>query len=121
MSSKHTTKKSNMKSIRIYFIADNIEDLDTLKNHFENKPAFMDAIYLSKSITKDKTNLFINIRLNIELAADQFIKISKKINNILDKKYKIYYADTNNKYSYIHNDIIDEMNKSLNLFIDDDD
>ena len=120
MSAKHTTKKTNTKSIRIYFFVDNIEDLDTLKNHFTNKPAFMDTIYLSKSITKDKTNLFINIRLNVEVNEDQFIKMSKKINKILDKKYIIYYSDNVNKYSYIHKDILDEMQNSLNLFIDDD-
>ena len=120
MPSKHTTKKSNIKNIRIYFIVDNIDDSETLNKHFDNKPSFMDKIYLCKSITKDKTNIFINIRLNIELTEEHFIKISKKLNNILNKKYKIFYADNVNKFSYIHTDIINEIQNSLNLFIEDD-
>lgn len=121
--SKNTGKKSNIKNSRVYFISsDAEEDLKKIEGYFNDnkKPLFIDKIFKTKSISKDITNIFINIKLNTDLNEDIFKKIADKFNKILNKKYKIFYIDNNNKFVSIPNDIINNINDSLNLFIIDE-
>jgi len=118
---KQTNKKGTVKFTRIYFISTNNDDLKTLNKIFEtNKPAFIDKIFLSKTTSQEITNHFINIKLNTDLSEALFEKMAEKLNKILNNRYKIFYTDANNKFVYIHKDIIDDINKSFDLFIKDD-
>jgi len=117
---KTTPKKAAVvKNPRLYFITNNQEDdLKKLDEYFkDNKPPFIDKVHKTKCTTKDITNTFINIKLNIELTEETFKKLSEKINKILDSKNKTFYSDSNNRFVYIHNDIINNINESLSLFI----
>ena len=107
---------------RLYFISNNIEDdLITLKNNLQNNNnKFIDNIYKSKIQQDDKTTYFINIKVLIELTNDDFDKISKKINKILNKNYKLFYKDRNNKFTYTPIEIVDDYKTSLYVFIKDD-
>ena len=118
---KQTNKKNSVKFTRVYFISTNNDDLKTLNKIFEtNKPAFIDKIFLSKTTSQEITNHFINIKLNTDLTEEIFKKLAEKLNKILNNTYKFFYTDTNNKFVYIHKDIIDDINRSLNLFINED-
>jgi hypothetical protein len=124
MSSKSARKKSNIQNVRVYFITNQPDaDIMALKSVFENKRVeFIDKYYKSKITNKpnEETKYFINIRLNIQLTEDTFIKFSKKINNILNSKNKIFYVDENNKYIYYDCETTANIKSSLCAFIDDD-
>lgn len=120
--SKNTLKKTITKTPRLYFISNEPdEDLKKIKDYFENKnneTAFYNKVYKTTTTNKDT---FINIKLNIDLQPEErFKKVAKKFNEILNKSYKIFYNDANDKYSYIPDNIINDMNKSIHLFINDD-
>jgi len=123
MMSKNTTKKTNVKNPRLYFISNSPEeDITKIKSLFdtdENSKSFFDKVYKTSTTSKDKTNIFINIKMNIDLNEEDFKKVSKKFNKILDKSYKIFYIDINNKFIYIPEDILKDINKSLVSFIND--
>lgn len=117
------TKNNNIKNNRIYFISSEPdEDLKKLDLYFNEKKApFIDKIFKTVSTSKGQTNIFINIKLNTEVSDDIFKKMGKKLNNILNKEYKIYYIDiNNNKFSFIPQNIINNINDSLKMFINDD-
>jgi len=117
---KNTSKKS-IKNPRLYYISNEPdEDLNNLEEYFKDtKPVFIDKVFKTKSTTKDFINIFINIRLNVELNEDDFEMLSEKLNKILNQKYKMFYTDANQKYIYTHQDVINNINDSLRLFINE--
>lgn len=125
--SKNTTKKTNVKNPRLYFISNSPEeDITKIKSFFdtdENSKSFFDKVYKTSATSKDfegtKTNIFINIKMNIDLNEEDFKKVSKKFNKILEKSYKMFYIDNNNRFVYIPEDILKNINKSLVSFIND--
>jgi hypothetical protein len=123
MPSKKSTTKKNTQNNRVYFISSSIDDdLLTLNNFFQdNKPSFIDKIYKTKILNGEISTYFINIKIINEITEEDFNKLSKRFNKILNKSYKYFYKDSNNnKFVYIPDDIINNINKSFNLFVNDD-
>lgn len=123
--SKNNAKKTIQKSPRVYFISNNPdEDLIKIKSYFEKNQLdlmkFFDKVYKTTINTKETSNNFINIKMNIELNEEDFKQVSKKYNKILDKSYKMFYSDNNNRFVYIPENVLNDMNNSLNMFINDD-
>ena len=123
MTTKKTTIKTNIQNNRVYFISSSIDDdLLRLNNFFkDNKPSFIDKIYKTKIMNGEISTHFINIKIVNEITELDFIKLAKKFNQIINKSYKCFYKDNkNNKFVYIPDDIINNINQSFNLFISDD-
>lgn len=123
--SKNNAKKTIQKSPRVYFISNNPdEDLIKIKSYFEKNQLdlmkFFDKVYKTTINTKETSNNFINIKMNIELNEEDFKQVSRKYNKILDKSYKMFYSDNNNRFVYIPENVLNDMNNSLNMFINDD-
>lgn len=123
--SKNNVEKTIQKSPRVYFISNNPdEDLIKIKSYFEKNQLdlmkFFDKVYKTTINTKETSNNFINIKMNIELNEEDFKQVSKKYNKILDKSYKMFYSDNNNRFVYIPENVLNDMNNSLNMFINDD-
>ena len=122
--SKNTAKKTNVKSPRIYFISNNPdEDLTKIKSYFDSEEDLkkcFDKVYKTTTTTKETSNIFINIKMNIDLNEDDFKKVSKKFNKIIDKSYKMFYCDNNNRSVYIPENVLNDINISLISFINDD-
>ena len=116
------SKTYKSSSVRIYYISKTpIEDIKALNDAFNNTE-FVDKIFSSKvpsNISKTE-NIFINIKLLIELAEEDFNKIAVKINKILNINHKIFYKDTKNKYTFISPTEIETRQKSLSMFLQDD-
>ena len=122
--SKNNAKKTNIKTPRIYFISNSPdEDLTKIKTFFDSEEDLkkcFDKVYKTTTSTKETSNIFINIKMNIDLNEEDFKKVSKRFNKILDKSYKMFYSDVNNRFVYTPENILNDINKSLNLFINDD-
>ena len=121
--SKNTAKKTNVKSPRIYFISNNPEeDITKIKSSFadDGSKSFFDKVYKTSATTKEKTNIFINIKMNIELNEEDFKKVTKKFNKILGNSYKMFYSDVSNRFVYIPENVLNDFNRSLVSFINDD-
>ena len=86
----------------------------------EKRIDFIDKIYTSKIKSNENTTDFWNVKINIQLTQEEFIKLAKKINLILNPSYKIFYKDALMKQIYIPEEIIDKSKKSFNLFINDE-
>ena len=86
----------------------------------EKRIDFIDKIYKSKIKNNENTTDFLNVKINIQLTQEEFIKLAKKINLILNTSYKIFYKDALMKQIYIPEEIIDKSKKSFNLFINDE-
>ena len=117
MSSKKTSNNN-----RVYFISSKIDDDYNNMNKYliEKRIDFIDKIYKSKIKNNENTTDFLNVKINIQLTEEEFIKLAKKINEILKTSYKIFYKDTLMKQTYIPEEIIDKSKKSFNLFINDE-
>lgn len=116
-------KKSNIKNNRIYFISSQSdEDIKKIDDYFNNnkKPLFIEKVFKTKSTNKEVINTFINIKLNTDISEEVFKKLAEKFNKILNKSYKMFYTDNNNRFVFIPIDIINNINDSLRFFILDD-
>jgi hypothetical protein len=123
MPSKKSITKTSTQNNRVYFISSSIDDdLLTLNKFFQdNKPSFIDKIYKTKITNGEISTYFINIKIINEITEHDFNKLSKKFNKIMNKSYKYFYKDcNNNKFVFIPDDIINNINQSFNLFISDD-
>jgi len=123
MPSKKSITKTSTQNNRVYFISSSIDDdLLTLNKFFQdNKPSFIDKIYKTKITNGEISTYFINIKIINEITEHDFNKLSKKFNKIMNRSYKYFYKDcNNNKFVFIPDDIINNINQSFNLFISDD-
>lgn len=121
MSSKKPIKKSNINIIRVYFISNSDDDLTTLKEYLKNNSlSFIDKVNKTSTTNKDFANTFINIKLNIEMGEEHFFKFGEKINKILNKNYKMFYTDNNNKFVFTPTNILNDISSSLNMFLNDE-
>ena len=105
----------------VYFISNNAdEELTTIKGALiTDNISFIEKVYKSSINNANNSTTFLNINLNIELDEETFKKVSIKLNKILNKSYKMFYKDNKNKYSFIPDDIKENINKSLNSFIEE--
>ena len=105
----------------VYFISNNAdEELILIKDALiRDNIAFIEKVYKSSINNANNSTTFLNINLNIELDEETFKKVSIKLNKILNKSYKMFYKDNKNKYSFIPDDIKENINKSLNSFIEE--
>ena len=119
---KMPLKKSSNNN-RVYFISNNAdEELSKIKQALiTDNISFIEKVYKSTINNSNNNNstTFINININAELTDELFIKVSKKLNKILNKSYKMFYKDNKNKFVYVPEEIKEEINKSLILFIED--
>ena len=113
--------KKTSNNNRVYFISKKADEEIIKLNQalITDNIKFIDKIYKTSINTANNSTTFININTNIELDEETFKKVSKKLNKILNENYKTFYKDQKNKFVYVPDEIKEEINKSLNLFIND--
>ena len=122
LSGEKMPSKKGSNNNRVYFISNNSdEELIIIKEALiKDNIAFIEKIYKSSINNANNSTTFINLNLNIELDEETFKRVSIKLNKILNKSYKIFYKDCKNKFCFVPDDVKENINKSLNLFINDE-
>ncbi len=117
---------------KIYFIAPNpnelFEDIEKLDELFLNHRSMIYEITTYNMPNKFRTNTnttFISIELKTTDLSESFFKIAKKIDQALEKDFKIFMKTANDaKYTYTPDEmkdkLIEVLNESINNFVLDD-